>query len=40
MQAGDDAANVRFVDVTPGLELYASHAHLIEQFARLRGFSE
>ncbi|KAM7541332.1 hypothetical protein Aperf_G00000026212 [Anoplocephala perfoliata] len=35
LSAGDDAAAVRWVDVNPNLELYASHIHYLELTARL-----
>jgi len=38
-KAGDDAANVKFVDVKPGLELYASHVYFVRKFAKLHGFT-
>ncbi|VDL19520.1 unnamed protein product [Hymenolepis diminuta] len=37
LSAGDDAAAVRWVDVDPNLELYASHRNLLELTAKLHG---
>ncbi|KAI6184321.1 Nudix hydrolase domain-containing protein [Aphelenchoides bicaudatus] len=37
-KAGDDAKNVKFVDVTPDLDLYASHVFVIRKLAELHGF--
>jgi ADP-ribose pyrophosphatase len=37
-KAGDDAQNVKFVNVTSDLELYASHIFIIRKFAELHGF--
>ena len=39
LRAGDDAAAVRWIDVTPGLQLYASHRDLVRRAAARHGVS-
>lgn len=36
LEAGDDAANVRWIDVNKKLKLYASHEKFVEQVAHVR----
>lgn len=36
LQAGDDAKNVKWVDIDKDLDLYASHSSFVEAVAKLR----
>lgn len=36
LQAGDDAKNVKWVDIDKNLDLYASHSKFIENVSKLR----
>ena len=39
LKAGDDAINVRWVDINRDLKLYASHSSIIEKVVKLRDAS-